>query len=98
MNIENLENKNYTVLSDDDLENVAGGTTKYVLGDDGRSNVRTGPGLDYDSIGILYDGDTAEYTGKSAIDDRGVRWYQIHWRGRKAWVSSRYTSVIRMAD
>ena len=66
---------------------------KYVVGDDGDSNVRTGPGLDYKKVGVLYDGDYAKYLGKSSKDDRGVRWYKISWKGSSAWVSSRYTRL-----
>ena len=64
---------------------------KWVIGDDGDSNVRKGPGLGYKKIGVLYEGDSAKYLGKSQKDDRGVRWYKISWKGSSGWVSSRYT-------
>ena len=92
-NIENLEN--VVELGDDDLEEVSGGSQKYIVGDDGKSNVRTGPGRDYHSIGTLHRGDEAKYLGKTATDERGVVWYKIRWKGRDAWVSSMYTRKVK---
>lgn len=87
-------NLNVTELSDEDLEAVSGGKTRYIEGDDGKSNVRTGPGLGYKSIGVLHRGEDAKYLGKTATDDRGVVWYKIRFKGRDAWVSSRYTCKV----
>lgn len=68
---------------------------KWVVGDDGDSNVRNGPGLDYKKIGVLHKGDSAKYLGSSQKDDRGVRWYKISWKGSSAWVSSKYTYLSK---
>ena len=68
-------------------------TTKYVIGDSGKSNVHTGPGLDYKTIGVLRVDDAAKYLNETSVDDRGVVWYKISWKGEKAWVSSRYTRL-----
>lgn len=65
----------------------------YVVGTTGDSNVRTGPGLGYSSIGGLAQGESAPYLGDSSVDERGVVWYNISYNGRSAWVSSRYTSL-----
>ena len=92
MNTDNIEN-NIVELSDAELESVSGGT-KYITGDSGKSNVRTGPGRDYRSIGVLHRGEDARYLGKTATDERGVVWYKIRWDGRDAWVSSMYTRKI----
>ena len=64
-----------------------------VEGVSGDSNVRTGPGLGYASVGTLYMGDCADYLGASSIDERGVAWYCIRFGGQTAWVSSRYTEI-----
>ena len=64
----------------------------YISGD---ANVRTGPGLDYKSIGVLHRGEDAAYLGETSIDERGVIWYKIRWDGRSAWVSSMYTKKVR---
>ena len=87
-------NLNVTELNDDDLETVSGGKSRYIMGDNGKSNVRTGPGLGYKSIGVLRKGDEAKYLGKTSTDDRGVVWYKIRYKGRDAWVSSRYTCKV----
>ena len=86
----NEEMMNFVELTDDEMEAVSGGKTKIgaVTGD---TNVRTGPGLKYRSIGVLHKGDETRYLGKHATDDRGVVWYKVDWNGRSAWVSSRYT-------
>lgn len=81
-------------LSDEELEAVTGGKHRYIEGDDGKSHVRTGPGLDYEAIGVLHRGEDARYLGETAIDDRGVLWYKIKWNGKSAWVSSRYTKKV----
>ena len=94
MNYEELENLNVTELNDEELEAVAGGKSRYIEGDNGKSHVRTGPGLDYKKLGVLHVGEDAKYLGKTAVDDRGVVWYKIRWEGRDAWVSSRYTCKV----
>ena len=88
-------NEKIELLSDDELAEVAGGSHRYIEGDNGKSFVRTGPGLDYKSIGTLHRGDDARFLGETAIDDRGVLWYMIRWNGKRAWVSSRYTKKVR---
>lgn len=65
----------------------------YVYGSSGDSYVRTGPGLGYASIGVLYRGSSAPYTGQTSVDYRGVPWYSISFNGRSGWVSSRYTTL-----
>ena len=69
---------------------LAGG---YVEGVGGDSNVRTGPGLSYKSIGTLYEGETLEYLGDISYDSRGVAWYEVAYGNRTGWVSSRYTAL-----
>ena len=93
-NIENLENK-AVELSDDDLEGVAGGSHSYITGDNGKSHVRTGPGLDYPSLGTLHREESLRYLHDTEYDDRGVLWYKVKWHNREAWVSSRYTRKER---
>lgn len=65
----------------------------YVIGKSGKSHVRTGPGLDYDDIGVLHKEETATYLGEKSTDDRGVVWYKIKWKGEVSWVSSKYTEL-----
>lgn len=87
----------YTTLSGGYTSDFFGGFTStygsYVVATNGDSNVRSGPGLGYTSIGGLSLGDSAPYLGDSSVDERGVTWYNISYNGRSAWVSSRYTSL-----
>lgn len=85
------KNLNAVELTDDALEQVSGGSHSYITGDTGKSNVRTGPGLSYKSLGVLHKEESARYLHDTAVDERGVVWYKIRWNGREAWVSSKYT-------
>lgn len=67
--------------------------TRYVVGDTGKSNVHTGPGLSYKVIGVLRVNDSAKFLEQTSTDDRGVVWYKISWKGENAWVSSKYTRL-----
>ena len=66
------------------------GTSVYATSD---VNVRTGPGKDYGSIGTLYSGQSADFTGFKQNDSRGVTWYQINFYGSSGWVSSKYAQI-----
>ena len=66
----------------------------YVKATNGKSNLRTGPGLDYEDIGTVYEGEMALYLNASEIDERGVRWYKVMFEGTQGWLSSRYTTLI----
>ena len=66
-----------------------------VVGDSGKSNVHTGPGLAYETLGVLHVGEYATYLNATSVDDRGVVWFKISWKGREAWVSSRYTLLTQ---
>ena len=56
-------------------------------------NVRTGPDTNYQAIGTLYRGSTADYTGTSKRDGSERLWYQINYYNQLGWVSSRYTHI-----
>lgn len=58
----------------------------------GRTNVRSGPGLDYHILGDVSKGSTLTYTGSTEYDDRGVAWYSVDYKGG-GWVSSKYASL-----
>ena len=96
MMTDTFENVNVVELNDDELETVSGGKHSYITGNGGKSNVRTGPGLEYRSLGTLHSGESLRYLHDTATDDRGVTWYKVRWNGREAWVSSRYTVKQRM--
>ena len=81
-----------TTLSDNPGE-YASGDTVYVNG--GNTNIRTQPSLTNSKIlAVGYKGSTWTYLGKNSVDERGITWYQINYKGTAAWVSSVYTQLI----
>ena len=64
-----------------------------IVATSGDTHIRTGPGLDYTSIGVLHRGQALYYTGFLSIDWRGVAWYEVYLDYGTAWVSSRYTTL-----
>lgn len=56
----------------------------------GDVNVRTGPGLTYDSTGVAPRGSRLDYLGETSTDERGVDWYKVAYDGQARWVSSTY--------
>lgn len=65
-----------------------------VVANAGDCNVRTGPNIETDSIGVLYRGESASYANETETDERGVDWYKIQWNGTEGWVSTRYTDLL----
>lgn len=77
----------------DNTKNNVNTNGSYVEATKGNSNLRTGPGLDYDDIGTMHKGDTATFLGNTSVDERGVTWYYVNFNGDIGWVSSRYTKL-----
>ena len=89
------EIKNFEELNLEDLDQVSGGkSTAQKLKATGDAYVRTGPGLSYDTIGVLYKGKTVDFTGEVKKDSRGVYWGKVKFSGKTGWVSSRYSKII----
>ena len=59
----------------------------------GDVNVRTGPGLNYASMGSIVKGTTLDYLGETSTDNRGVAWYKVIYQNAIGWVSSVYTAL-----
>ena len=59
----------------------------------GNVNVRSGPGIDYGTIGSVSRSQTLDYAGETRKDNRGVTWYSVNYYGKKGWVSSKYSSI-----
>jgi len=68
-------------------------TGSFVEATNGDSNLRTGPGLGYQDIGTVKNGECARYLNMSSVDERGVRWYKVFYNGDEGWLSSRYTTL-----
>lgn len=80
--------QNYTEATGDDV-----GTFGSYIRTEGSVNVRSGPGLAWDTLGELGSGVTATYQGNYSVDERGVTWYQIAFEGGSGWVSARYCTL-----
>ena len=59
----------------------------------GNVNLRKGPGLNYDTMGSVPEGTVLEYLGAVSTDERGVDWYKVEYKGKAAWISSKYSEV-----
>ena len=55
--------------------------------------MRKNPSLKGKQLCVLSKGDTAEYLGKSSVDDRGVTWYSVRTSAGDGWISSKYTKL-----
>ncbi len=69
------------------------GSTYGTLRATGNAWIRSGPGLGYEKVSEIKEGNTATYLGSSSKDERGVTWYKIEYNGKTGWVSSRYSTV-----
>ena len=69
----------------------------------GDSNIRVAPDRDAEIIGLLTQGETAIYAGKSYVDYRAIRWDLVEFEdrdgnGREGWISSKYTTPKALED
>lgn len=72
---------------------VAAPVDRFYVYFEGDCNVRSGPGLDCDDIGVYKRGDSADFCEECAVDDRDVRWYLVETEEGRGWVSSRYAQI-----
>lgn len=56
-------------------------------------NVRSGPGTDYNSIGVISEGAALSYENATYVDAYGTAWYKVYFNGRLGWVSSACASL-----
>jgi len=59
------------------------------------SNLRTGPGIDYPSIGYLFGGEKVPYLGRKDKAKNGRIWYCCEVDNTTCWVSSRVADLYR---
>ena len=91
---ENLNNMEELDLNE--MEEVAGGNFGGVgvVKTTGNVFIRKGPGLDYKEITSVPSGTKLEWTGATATDERGVKWYKVVRNGKTGWVSSKYAKKL----
>ena len=64
---------------------------------DGNVFVRSSPCIEGEKLGVLMDGECAEYLGCYEFDDSGRIWYKIEYLGYRSeigWVSSKHANLI----
>lgn len=60
----------------------------------GNVNVRTGAGLNFDSLGTAEKDSHLTYLEENALDERGVVWYKVRYNSStNGWVSSKYATL-----
>lgn len=59
----------------------------------GNVNLRTGPGLAYDTVTSVSSGKHLDFLGESSVDERGVTWYLVDYKGANCWISSKYSEL-----
>ena len=69
------------------------GAVYYVTGDE--VNVRTGYSMDDEVIGSLYRGEEVYVDGAVTMDGEDTEWYQVKYKDKKAYVSSRFLTSTR---
>lgn len=60
----------------------------YITG--GNCYVRLGPGVEYEAIGVAYEGAKWPYAGIQSEDG----WLKIDWKGKEGWVSPKYARLV----
>ena len=60
----------------------------------GSVNVRSGPGLEYDTVGSIAEGELVFYRHQTEVDERGVEWHFIGYKMLNGWISSKYAKSL----
>lgn len=60
---------------------------------DGSTYIRSIPSTDGRKLATLGKGKSATYLQMRTEDSRGVTWFKVSYKGKKGWVSSRYTEI-----
>lgn len=75
------------------------GTASAQMLTTGSVNVRSGPGLEYNTIGSIAEDELLVFRDLVEVDERGVEWYCIGYKNLNGWVSSKYVkSIVEPVD
>lgn len=61
----------------------------------GKVNIRKTPSLAGKSLGVLRPGKKLTYTGWACEDSRGVRFYEVKYNGKFAYISEEYSKLVK---
>ena len=71
----------------------SGGSGDQVKAVGGDVSIRSKPNKTSTRLGVMKSGKKGTYLGKSSVDSRGVRWYNVTYNGQSVWISSRYAKL-----
>jgi len=79
-------------LADDELEEVSGGKTRYVVVTGNKVYLRYGPGKGYAHFALVKKGTTLTYEGSKTYNKSERRnWYKIRYNGTIGWIAADYS-------
>ena len=58
-------------------------------------HVRSAPGDEFMSLGIVQPGYRLPYQGETHKDDNGVNWYLVEYDGQNGWVCGKYGEIVK---
>ncbi len=79
-------------LKEDSQQYGSGDRVDVISGD---TNIRSLPNLSSKILGVAYKGTSWSYLGESSVDERGITWYKISYNGSYAWISAKYTQLVK---
>ena len=78
-----------TSVSMERIEGIKG----YYVKVTGHTNLRSFPGLERKSQGVVEKGDVLKYKGQIGWDNRGFAWYKIRKDGKTLWLSENFSTL-----
>ena len=78
-----------TSVSMERIEGIKG----YYVKVTGHTNLRSFPGLERKSQGVVEKGDVLKYKGQIGWDNRGFAWYKIRKDGKTLWISENFSTL-----
>ncbi len=60
----------------------------------GEASVRSAPFFNGHELSTVAKGGRASYAGSSSVDERGVRWYRVYYKGGAGWISSKCGKLV----
>ena len=78
--------ENLVELTDEELEEVAGGKQKSVYVKVKEANIRSGPGTEYSIVWGMGKGDELVYLGEKKKDKKGKTWIKVIAVATTGWI------------
>ncbi len=78
--------ENLVELTDEELEEVAGGKKKSIYVKVNEANIRSGPGTEYAIVWGMGKGDELAYLGEKKKDKKGKTWLKVIAVSTTGWI------------